>query len=311
MAQVGRPLLDGDDIPPVDVSVIIATRDRCERLATSLDALTRLEVPSELRWELIVIDNGSTDATARLLEAYAGRLPLRSVLESRPGISAARNAGLRAARGRVVAMTDDDCIVDRHWLAALWAEFERDATLAGLGGRVELYDPRDQPITIRTTRERVPFDSPYQLFTLIAGCNMAFTRRAMAELGEFDPMLGAGSHACSGEDVDYLYRALARGLKVVYVPDVLVYHNHGRRTDAEVQRLVRNYAIGRGAVYCKHVLASPHSLMRCLYSEIHWHLRQIAHGIRWHRSVRHHIRCLWYLFVGVAYRLTPGRPAGR
>lgn len=99
---------------PVAVSVIVATRNRCAPLAETLEAMTRLVVPPALTWELIVVDNGSTDGTSALLDRYRARLPLRSVVEPVPGLSVARNAGLHVARGEVIAFTDDDCVVDPH-----------------------------------------------------------------------------------------------------------------------------------------------------------------------------------------------------
>lgn len=92
------------------VSVIVCTRNRCPALAHLLESLTRLAIPHDLSWELVVVDNGCTDGTALLLDSFASRLPVRRVFEGRKGLSRARNAGLAAAYGAILAFTDDDCI---------------------------------------------------------------------------------------------------------------------------------------------------------------------------------------------------------
>ena len=295
---------------PVAVSVIVATRNRCAPLAETLEAMTRLVVPPALAWELIIVDNGSTDDTPALLDRYRARLPLRAVVEPVAGLSVARNAGLHVARGEVIAFTDDDCVVDPHWLTALWNEFASDPELAALGGRVELYDPRDWPITIRTSRVRERFVSPLQLSTLIAGCNMAFTRRTIELVGTFDTTLGAGTRVGGAEDMDFLYRAFRRALKIVYVPEVLVYHHHGRRTAAQVARLRRNYTLGRGALLCKYLLRADGGMLLRLYDDLASHVGEALRELRARRFPRRTVRHYWHMCVGACYWLTSRRRIG-
>lgn len=284
---------------PVAVSVVVSTRNRCSALALTLEAMTQLEVPPGLTWELIVVDNGSTDGTGALLERFAARLPLRSVSEPVPGLSVARNAGVRAARGAVVAFTDDDCLVDRRWLRTVWEEFARHPELGGVGGRVELHDPRDRPVTIRTSRSRAVVRSAHDLFTTIVGCNMALARRVLDAVGEFDPTLGAGTRVNAGEDLDLLYRALRRGYTLVYVPEMLVRHNHGRRTDAEVGRLVRGYTRGRGALFCKYLVRADRGMAARAYADVAWSAREIVRALRARRPPRAAVH-YWDLLGGAA-----------
>ena len=82
---------------------------------------------------------------------------------------------------------------------------------------------------------------------------MFFTRRVLDEVGEFDTKFGAGTKIASGEDTDFLYRAYKQGFKILYSPEVLLYHNHGRKTEAQARSSSRGYALGRGAFYCKHI----------------------------------------------------------
>src|SRR4051812_42731918 len=103
------------------VSVVIATRNRADRLRQALDSLERMSPPNMFSWELIVVDNGSTDGTRQVVNDCEARmmLPLRYLIEPRHGKSAALNAGVRAATGDVVAFTDDDCVMSPGWLTAI------------------------------------------------------------------------------------------------------------------------------------------------------------------------------------------------
>lgn len=282
----------------IALSVIVCTRNRCSALAQLLDSLTRLVTPGELSWELVVVDNGSTDATSMLLDSFTERLPIRRVFEPRKGISRARNAGLRAARGKILAFTDDDCLPSPDWLSAIVREFVREPALAGVGGRVKLHDSRDFPITIRTSRTREKLTSAHQLPALMVGCNMAFARWAVDAVGEFDVTLGAGTPVGSAEDTDYLYRALLLGLRIEYVPEVLVAHNHGRRRIEEVGQLKRSYARGRGALLTKYLLRADRAMAYCFYCDLRWNGRELVRALRAWSSPRAVVERGWHMLAG-------------
>lgn len=282
------------------VSVIVCTRNRCTALVQLLESLTHLAIPSDLAWELVVVDNGSTDGTALLLDSYADQLPVRRIYEARQGLSRARNAGLAAAEGEILAFTDDDCIPAPDWLDAIVREFTNDADLAGLGGRVELYDPSDYPITIRTSRTREVLTSAQQLPALMVGCNMAFRRETVDAIGEFDVTLGAGTPAGSAEDTDYLYRALLLGLRIEYVPDILVAHNHGRRRVEEVAQLRRSYARGRGALLTKYLLRADRGMAYCAYCDLRWNGGELVRALRSWQSPRAVMERGFYMLAGAA-----------
>ncbi len=282
------------------LSVIVCTRNRSPALAQLLDSLTRLGIPRGLSWELVVVDNGSTDGTALLLDSFACRLPVRRIFEGRKGLSRARNAGLAAAQGAILAFTDDDCIPSPDWLSNVVREFEHYPELAGLGGRVELHDPRDFPITIRTSRTREALTSAHQLPALMVGCNMAFRRQTVDAVGEFDVTLGAGTPAGSAEDTDYLYRALLLGLRIEYVPEVLVAHNHGRRCAEEVAQLKRSYARGRGALLTKYLLRADRGMAYCAYYDLCWNGGELVRALRTRRSPRAVVERGWQMLAGAA-----------
>ncbi len=296
----------------VDVSVIVCTRNRCGALARLLERLEQLVVPAGVRWELIMVDNGSTDGTAALLASLPGTLPARVVNERTAGLSRARNAGLAAATGDLLLFTDDDCLPDPQWLAAVRDEFARAPLLGVLGGRVELFDPRDQPTTTRTSRERGQITTPFNLDGII-GCNMAFRRSALAAAGPFDIALGGGTGAGAGEDVDFVYRALRAGLRIEYSPDALVYHNHGRRTEAQARALKRAYTVARGALFCKYLMQRDRGILPRIQQDARWHWRVLMQDLRAPRFPSRVVRHYYHLTVGAAYwirhRLTDRRAA--
>ena len=264
------------------ISVIVCTRNRAESLRRTLHSLHAMAMPPTLAWEVVVVDNGSGDHTRAVTEetARATGMPLRYLLETEPGLSRARNAGTRAARGEIVAFTDDDCRVDARWLAQIDVEFGADTSLAVLGGRVELYDPSDQPISVRRQRERTHVTSLAQIATFMIGCNMACRRRLLDDVGFFDVRFGAGARIPSAEDWDFLHRARRAGARIVFAPEVLVFHDHGRRSVAQVESARRAYAIGRWAFYCKYLSAFDIEALRTAAHELRWLLGDLVRGRR-------------------------------
>lgn len=252
------------------ISIIVASHNRSESLIRFLQNLLHQVDPGGAEWEVLIIDNNSTDSTKVVCEPFVLCHPqkFRYIFEAKQGKSLALNSAIHEARGDVLVFTDDDCIPDPGWVGAIVHEFASDPSLFVLGGRVELYCKEDRPITIRTYMERILFCSLDQLFSLIPGCNMAIRRDVFDAVGDFDPLLGPGTKVEAAEDIEFLYRVFKKGFKIVYCPDVLVYHNHGRRTDAQVQALNHKYVVGRGAFYCKYILKADLSVLKMAYWEI-------------------------------------------
>lgn len=288
------------------LSVIIASYNRFESLLRFLHEVSQQVVPESLDWEVLIVDNNSTDGTRNLISPLVEGNPHRFkyLLERRQGKSIALNTGLRAASGDVVAFTDDDCIPDPHWLANIAREFSSDPSLAALGGRVELFDKKDRRVTIRDFTERTLISSPDQLFRLLIGANMSLHRRVFEVVGDFDPFLGPGSRlGAVMEDLDFLYRVFRKRLKIIYSPEVLVYHNHGRTTEAEIQALNHRYVVGRGAFYCKHILGGDPNALKMAYWEVLSLTKSLFKDLSSGRKFDEQRRLLWALLVGAGGRL--------
>jgi GT2 family glycosyltransferase len=237
-----------------------------------------MAMPPGLAWELLVVDNNSSDGTAAVVSRFGegAPFPVRYIHEPRGGIAVARNRAAAEARGEVIAFTDDDCIVAADWAARIADEFARDPALVMLGGRVELYDAADAPIGIRTGREPRELSDEMSNFEALIGANMALRLSASRRIGGFDPTFGAGSGIVgSSEDTEFTYRMLKSGGRVAYLPDILVYHHHGRR-HGELPRRRFDYTQGRGAIYAKHVLRGDPAAMRMMRWELGKLLRVVC-----------------------------------
>jgi GT2 family glycosyltransferase len=236
------------------ISLIVCTRNRSSSLHACLEYIKRLESPGE--WELVIVDNGSNDGTAKLLKSFSEQAPFRVVIVEEPGIGLgrARNAGIAAATGEILAFTDDDCYVSPDFLKQMLGVF-KDERIGYMGGRVLLYDSMDLPETIRTeTKIRLIEPRSFIRAGELQGANMAVRKSLVAEIGAFDPEFGAGSRFCSGEDADFQARASASGATGIYHPGPLVWHHHGRKPGKRYEKLMRGYHYGRGAYYAKFIL---------------------------------------------------------
>lgn len=262
-----------------DISVVLCSYNRKQSLLGTLESLAKSKTQSDVRWEVLVVDNNSTDGTDTAVRDFVrqGHENFRYIFEPRQGKGFALNSGVRAARGRIIAFTDDDAIVSQDWLTTLVKEFEADPALRCVGGMVALHNPNDLPVTIRTSsiRQEVSWANFNLLDIPIIGCNVAFRATVFGELGPYDDRFGPGAGVVpSGADMDFIYRTCRSGMRMIYVPQAVVSHNHGRTTEAEIESLNRRYLVGRGGFYCKHVLAGDLYVTRMALREFYWIARE-------------------------------------
>jgi O-antigen biosynthesis protein len=291
--QVGDAHCRGGVAPEVPgaVAVVIATIGRIDALDRCLSALARL--PRE-RVEIIVVDNRPAARTRELVAGWSERDPrIRYVSEPRAGLSVARNRGIAETEGDFVAFTDDDVIVDDGWLRWLIAPFaDPQVTVAtGLVLPLELetaaqkrfeqyagfgkgYERRSYDMRSNRADERLLY--PYWGGMFGAGNSMAFRRAELVAAGGFDPSLGAGSIAQSGEDIDAMSSAILRGGRLVYEPRSLCWHEH-RREEAALRSQMFSYGVGFTATLTKamtHDRRFPRAVVRSI--PVAWRLRRIA-----------------------------------
>jgi glycosyltransferase involved in cell wall biosynthesis len=236
------------------VSLILCTRNRAEQLKDCLEFIAREN--SSCPWELVVVNNGSTDETGSVLEAFAARVPFPAKVlhEGRPGKSRGLNEALRQSRGDIITLIDDDCYVAPDHIDRVLDAFS-DPRIGFAGGRVELFDPTDYPMTIKTSTERelLPPRS-YVEGGWALGANMMFRRHVLEAIDGFDVDFGPGTPFIA-EDPDAQARASFAGWWGLYTPDVVVAHHH-RRKAKDIPNLWRSYSTGIGAYRMKLVLSS-------------------------------------------------------
>ena len=240
--------------PDTVLSLIISTRNRASSLSRTLKSLGRLR--TALTWELVIVDNESSDDTQAILKDFAAtfRGAIQLVSEPRRGLANARNAGCRAAGSPIYVFTDDDCYPSPEYLNAMSLCFSEDSGLGFVGGRILPWSNDSCRITIQESADRAIF-APFSFIPagVIQGANFACRRAAIQAVGGFDPRFGSGS-LFSAEEIELLARISAAGWKGAYDPRPVVYHDHGRKKGWDEWRIMRSYDRGRGGYYAKCVL---------------------------------------------------------
>jgi len=202
------------------VSIVVPVRNAERTVRDCITSLLQLEYPPSHR-EIIVVDNGSSDASRSIIRG----LPVTLVIEPRRGPSWARNAGIDASGGDIIAFTDADCIVTDGWLRELVASFREDDGAFAVAGEVLPFAPRTWAEHYMARRQsrwqaaalRAP--RPYMVTA-----NVAFRRRTFDKIGRFDPRFPVG------QDQDLSWRFFAAGLRCRYAPTAIVFHRHRRTT---------------------------------------------------------------------------------
>jgi cellulose synthase/poly-beta-1,6-N-acetylglucosamine synthase-like glycosyltransferase len=202
------------------VSIVVPVRNAERTVRDCIASLLQLEYP-ETRREVIVVDNGSSDATLSIIRG----LPVKLVTEPRRGPSWARNAGINASGGDIIAFTDADCIAGTAWLRELVAGFQEDDGAWAVAGEVLAFAPETRAEHYMARRQdrwqaaalRAP--RPYMVTA-----NVAFRRQTFDKIGRFDPRFPIG------QDQDLSWRFFAAGLRCRYAPTAIVFHRHRRTT---------------------------------------------------------------------------------
>jgi len=218
----------------VRFSVVIPTYNRSQELRETLSSIGKLQVSAP--WEMIVVDNNSTDTTREIIlnAAKTFPAPLHYVFEPEAGRSAALNAGMKQATGEIIATTDDDVRVEPDWLDQAEAGLDREAC-DFVGGKVLPIWGGERPIWLADQAGRhwsvialqdhgpkpVEFGSRYAPL----GVNLAFKREALELVGPWNPRIGRKAGTLLGQEVrEWLLRARAAGLKGMYIPEMIVHH---------------------------------------------------------------------------------------
>lgn len=229
------------------ICVIVCTFNRCAALAKALESLAASTFEKSVDWEVLVVDNNSSDQTREVVEEFrtqdAGRF--RYLFEPQPGKSYALNSGIRNSNADILAFIDDDVIAEPRWLQNLTANLY-DSKWSGAGGRILAHRTFVRPrwLSLDDHHSLAPlalFDAgpePGELFRAPFGTNMAFQRAVFDKYGGFrtdlGPQPGNELRSCAslphgGEDSEFAERLFAAGEHLRYEPSAVVYHSFSQK----------------------------------------------------------------------------------
>ena len=263
-----------------DISIIICTRNHASALEPTLQSLAQAKVPAGRSCELVVVDNGSSDNTAQIVEnAKIPNIEVRLVREERPGLSNARNCGLAASRGAVILFTDDDIRPPSDWIERMSAPILSGKFQAVAGGvrlAPHLESEEMEPMH-RQWLASTQYLKPEELDRMV-GANMAFGREVLERVAAFDAELGAGALGF-GEESLFSRQILEAGFKLEIALDVCVEHHFDASRLARVHLIDAAQRRGRVSAYTKH----------------HWEHTQINHPH--YGLARAVLRLMWWRFL--------------
>jgi GT2 family glycosyltransferase len=257
------------------ISVVICTHNGSRTIRESLEALRRVSYP---KFEVIVVDDGSRDATAAIAREYNARL----ISQENKGLSAARNVGWREAKGQIVAYLDDDAAPDVHWLHYLASAF-LGGDYAGVGGP-NIAFAGDK--FVAQCVDHAPGNPTHVLITdreaeHLPGCNMAYRRSCLVAVDGFDTRF-----RIAGDDVDLCWRLQEQGWKLAFHPGAMVWH-HRRGSLRAYWRQQLNYGRAEAMIEQKwpekynaagHVAWNGRLYQKALWQMLRWSRRRIYHG---------------------------------
>ncbi|AKG22498.1 glycosyltransferase family 2 protein [Calothrix sp. 336/3] len=236
-------------MPDKQISAIICTHNRDTYLGAAIDSLLAQDFAAG--FEVIVVDNGSSDRTRQVVESRLSNPKLKYIYEPVLGLSVARNAGAQAAQGDILAYLDDDAVASPQWLRVLYNAYEQNAQLAIAGGKVTLIFPEGVSPPRWLSQGLAANLGAYDLGATQVyienpgltprGLNYSIRRCFLADIGGFDPNLGrVGKNLLSNEELQMTELALQRGWQVAYIPEAIAAHN------VPLERLQRSWYFNRG-----------------------------------------------------------------
>jgi glycosyltransferase involved in cell wall biosynthesis len=254
-------------------TVTIQTYNRADALARALQSLGQLRCPHDAEYEILAIDNGSTDRTPAVLEEYQAVLGtrFRRIVEPRQGLSHARNRAIEEAHGDVICFMDDDAVADGDWLAGHAAVYRTDAAVAAAGGRITLRWPQGQsrPPWLAGDLDvylggldlgTQPVVMQYPCYPY--GCNMSVRRRVAQEIGGFCIRLGrTDADLLSNEEKFFFLRLHQERQRVVYAPGAVVHHVIPAERLSKRFLLRRAYAQGVSEIMLRREISPGHEAL--------------------------------------------------
>ncbi|HVB34900.1 MAG TPA: glycosyltransferase family 2 protein [Patescibacteria group bacterium] len=240
----------------MNVTVIIATRNRSEGLRHTLESILCDANLNQPDWEVVVVDNASDDATPEVCRAFCSKHPtaMRYLVEKQVGKSNALNLGISAAKGGILAFTDDDVICADDYIPSILNVFEKTSADAAQGRVFLDFEGGEPPWISSLHRDFLSCcdygDEIIESFTHpISGTNMVVRAEAARAVGGFAPELGPGTAGGFSDDTEFSWRLKRAGCRLIYAPQIVARHQVSRNRLTRRYLRARYFRLGRSRAY--------------------------------------------------------------
>ena len=264
----------------MQITVAICTWNRCSLLTQALEQMTTLTIPSGVKWELLIVNNNSTDNTDHVIESFSQRLPIRRLFEPKPGQSNARNLAVTEADGDYIIWTDDDVLVGEEWISSYCRAFKQWPNAAIFGGSIHPWFEGEPPRWLQRTLFKVagayavrqlgtePIPLSYNV--LPYGANMAIRKTEQARY-VYDVSLGLRPNSSlRGEETTVIREMLAAGAEGRWVPEARVRHYIPK--ERQSTRFLRSFFSGLGE---QGVIQMPEDGAPLIFGRPRWLWRRV------------------------------------
>lgn len=275
----------------MDISIIICTYNRAQILEKTLASYSSLKPSDIFQVELLIVDNNSNDNTAQIINTFIKQHPeTRYIFEPNPGLSHARNTGIKESKGNIIAFIDDDVYLDPDWVTEVLHIFQDHPEASCMGGKSIPQFEIERPEWL-TDQLLIPYGSTNSgdnIKTMLYpehpfGLNMAFKREVFTQVGMFNPSLGRKKkNLLSNEESELFWRINQAGLNVIYAPKALLYHRIPAERTCKEWVLSRYYWQGISSIVFEQLIA-PRSRLALLHESFSeaWHLVLQFTGKQW------------------------------
>lgn len=221
----------------MEVSIVVAAHNSERTIGKCIEALLK---QSYENYEIIIVDDGSTDKTYEIAKQY----PVKLIKIQHSGIGKAQNIGIKKAKGEIIFLTNSDCYVPRDWISRLIEWFKKDDKIMAVGGgRIEVGD--------KYSEINNEFDDEVHITNTLGAYNCAFRRQVIEEIGLFDEKISSKKASC--EDTLFFAKISLRGYKLVRDNRVKVLHDHPLHSYANGLRKAFNYGYRLKEIFRREV----------------------------------------------------------
>jgi glycosyltransferase involved in cell wall biosynthesis len=278
------------------ISVIVCTYNRCRTLEKALRDIAKQSLPGSVEWEVLIVDNNSSDQTREIAEQFCHQYPgrFRYVFESQPGQTFARNAGIREAKGDILVFTDDDIAAEPTWVQNLTAPLQ-EGPWAGAGGRIlpewpctpPKWLPRRSQYSLSAIVVFDLGDKPGEMTETPYGANMAYRKEVFEKYGGFRTDLGhRGTKTMGHDDSELGHRLLDAGERIYYAPSAVVLHPVTPERLQKKYFLRHKFDMGRGDIRHLGIPKGP----KCCGVPLFLFRRLAVWTLRWMTAFQTHRR---------------------